>query len=720
MFQQEKDGVYLVGGDRPLWNLQREPMNLFYANTDRSVWGQHFVDRWNLTRLEKDSCVLASTVRIEELNTDLAVQVTYTRKGNLVEKEVSFFQNNIPNLYVGFTQKVVPEKGGTLWSFDDAQQEDGCIFGKESRQAFPAAGFFWNDGSVLGVLMDTGVNNSWSRWCLRRTSGGNGVTVSCYDPVLMEAAGKQTELLLRAGQYFPVYDVAPDNVTENTARFLARKGYSYSLEFDCGDCPCSVSATWQDGEPGRMVWKEQGRQVLELPVCEENGIWEITWEKGKAACKGLFEKCPEYRPWHRLAQGDTRTYRYFFFVDQFEPSLRNLRKYSQLYLAQALGFSGSAGEKILYADFRMLNWLAEPEGEEPLCVPSIDYFEMYFRDVFWSVHGVEDPDLQLGIFRRIEKTMDARGWVDNIITPYYGSEEKTDNELNYLYVIWSYWNQKQLGVATDLEKVEKVVSLVLNRYDPKREGKIFVNNPQSLMDVMWQEKPCAFAVSQGYFCLTMKIAFALGIAGVDQAYLERVQEGYRSYYRIGSSGKKYLQTFPGNKLGERGEDLEIISCLDLEPEFLSLYLLGESILGEKIVRDTLDQIPVFCDCRMPIVSCIDGSFFTRERNPFNGGLYWEGGCYANGGSYLRPQYIALAVGKYHGWEKADALMKARMRAEFESDPDFPVSHEYLHALGNPQKNSDHKVFAWNVFVNEVNRWIRREIDPEFQVGEEIV
>ena len=460
--------------------------------------------------------------------------------------------------------------------------------------------------------------------------------------------------------------------------------------------------------------------MLELPVCEENGIWEITWEKGKAACKGLFEKCPEYRPWHRLAQGDTRTYRYFFFVDQFEPSLRNLRKYSQLYLAQALGFSGSAGEKILYADFRMLNWLAEPEGEEPLCVPSIDYFEMYFRDVFWSVHGVEDPDLQLGIFRRIEKTMDARGWVDNIITPYYGSEEKTDNELNYLYVIWSYWNQKQLGVATDLEKVEKVVSLVLNRYDPKREGKIFVNNPQSLMDVMWQEKPCAFAVSQGYFCLTMKIAFALGIAGVDQAYLERVQEGYRSYYRIGSSGKKYLQTFPGNKLGERGEDLEIISCLDLEPEFLSLYLLGESILGEKIVRDTLDQIPVFCDCRMPIVSCIDGSFFTRERNPFNGGLYWEGGCYANGGSYLRPQYIALAVGKYHGWEKADALMKARMRAEFESDPDFPVSHEYLHALGNPQKNSDHKVFAWNVFVNEVNRWIRREIDPEFQVGEEIV
>lgn len=720
MFRQEKDGIYLVSGERRFWNLQREPMRCFYANTDRSVWGQRSIDRWSLTKLEEDSCVLACTVRIEELNTDLAVQVTYTRKGNLVEKEISLFQNNIPNLYVGLTQKVAPEEGGTLWSFDGVCQKDGCIYGKESRQAFPASGFFWNDGNVLGALMDTGVNNGWSRWCLRRTSGGNGVTISCYDPSLMEAAGEGKELLLRAGQYFPVRDVAPEDVTRNTVRFLARKGYGYSLEFDCGDFPCSVSTIWQGGKPEQLVWKEQGRQVLELPSCEENGMWEIVWEEGKATWKGLFERCPEHRPWHLLTQGETRTYRYFFFVDRFEPTLRNLRKYSQLYLAQALGFSGSVGEKILYADFRMLNWLTEPEGEEPLCVPSIDYFEMYFRDVFWSVHGVEDPDLQMGIFRRIEKTMDTRGWVDNIITPYYGSQEKTDNELNYLYVIWSYWNQKQLGVAPDLEKVRKVVTLVLDRYDPKREGKIFVNNPQSLMDVMWQEKPCAFAVSQGYFCLTMKIALALGIPGVDQEYLERARDGYRSYYRVGSGGRKYLQTFPGNGLGEHGEDLEIISCLDLEPEFLSLYLFGESMLGGEIVRNTLEQIPVFCGCRMPIVSCVDGAFFTRERNPFNGGLYWEGGCYANGGSYLRPQYIALAVGKYHGWEKADTLMKARMRAEFESDLDFPVSQEYLHALGDSKKNSGHKVFAWNVFVNEINRWIRREIDPEFQVGEEIV
>lgn len=64
--------------------------------------------------------------------------------------------------------------------------------------------------------------------------------------------------------------------------------------------------------------------------------------------------------------------------------------------------------------------------------------------------------------------------------------------------------------------------------------------------------------------------------------------------------------------------MEIISCLDLESEFLSLYLLGESLLGDKIVRDTLDQIPLFCGCLMLVVSYVDGSFFSSERNPFSG------------------------------------------------------------------------------------------------------
>ena len=239
------------------------------------------------------------------------------------------------------------------------------------------------------------------------------------------------------------------------------------------------------------------------------------------------------------------------------------------------------------------------------------------------------------------------------------------------------------------------------------------------MDVMWQDRPCRFAVSQGYYALTMKIALAMGLPGVDAAYAEKAAAAYRDYYGPGRDGRCFLRTFPGNGLNVDGSDLDIISCLDLEPEFLSLYCLGESLLGSRIVCDTLDCLPVFSDCLMPIIACTDGSFFTRERNPFNGNHYWEPGRYANGGSYLRPQYIVLAAGKYHGWTPADALMRQRLRAEFTTCPDAPVSMEYLHTLGDPAKASSHQVFAWNVFVCQINRWIRETLDPDFYPGDDI-
>ena len=137
------------------------------------------------------------------------------------------------------------------------------------------------------------------------------------------------------------------------------------------------------------------------------------------------------------------------------------------------------------------------------------------------------------------------------------------------------------------------------------------------MDVMWQAEPSYFAVSQGYYCLTMKTALALGIGGVDAAYVEDTRREYASYYGEDGEGRKYLRTFPGNRLGEGGGDLDILSCLDLEPEFLSLYLFDESLLGKEIVTDTLDRIPVFEGCMMPIIAC--EPFLRKSAIPLTGG-----------------------------------------------------------------------------------------------------
>lgn len=701
----------------PLCSLQVR-LELLYANADHSVHGSVLLDEWKLLESRADGFALTCCKHLAQVNTDLAVRIDYTLRGQLLEQRITCRQQNAASMYIGLTQDFTHRETDHLWSFDAVRQAQSCIYGSGSPTAFPAAGMVLHSGDILGVLMDTGIANEWSRWQQRRTSGGNAPTVTAYDPMLMEALEEQQGIRIRAGQYYPTHNIMAEEQGETFLRLLCRKDCTYLFEFDAAS-PCQITAEHPDGRVILHAIDRAGRQVITLPPQTRSELVSLRWEKGALTPVGLFERQPKLQPWHLLHQDKPRTYRYFLYADQFEATLRNFRKHAQLRLAEALGFTGTAAEKILYADFRMLNWLAEPGLSLPLCVPSIDYFEMYFRDIFWSANGVDDPDLNRMLLQMVGSTMDEQGWVDNIITPFYGSIEKVDNEINYLYIIWSWLNLKRFGLAPDMSSVTRVIRLVRDRYDPARTGTILTNNPQSLMDVMWQDHPCRFAVSQGYYALTMKIALALGVDDVDASYADKAVAAYRAYYGPGRDGRSFLRTFPGNGLGEEGEDLDIISCLDLEPEFLSLYCLGESLLGAQIVRDTLDCMPVSCGCLMPIIGCTDGSFFTRERNPFNSNHYWEAGRYANGGSYLRPQYIVLAAGKFHGWPPADRLMRQRLKAEFETCKDAPVSMEYLHTLGDPAKSSNHKVFAWNVFVCQINRWIRETLDPTFNPGDDI-
>lgn len=704
---------------KELSHVLQDEIEVTYENGDRSVFGKVTFGQWETGSCTENQCCLFSEKLLPELNVMLRLQVTYTVQGSIVTKKVTCYQNNILNLYISLSQRIRHPETERIWSFGAVENQDACIYGSWSTQPFPAAGMILKNGDVLGILMDTGIANEWSGWRFRRTADGNAPAVTAYDPVLIEESEKGKEIRLHAGEYYPTYDIPFETAEKNGASVWGRKGYGYLLECNVRRVPCSLTVSAAGERVLNRTFEKCGRQVIRIPPLSQTALLEMGWEEGETEPFRLYEQRNEARPWHSLRQNEEKSYRYFFFLDHFEINLRNLRKYAQIHLAEALGFSGTAAEKILYADFRMLNWQAEPGLGVALCVPSIDYFEMYFRDVFWSVNGVEDKELNETVLKMIANTMDADNWVDNIITPYFGSREKIDNEINYLFIIWNYLNWKRFGLAPDLERTEGIVRLLLDRYDPRRIGRIMINNPQSLMDVMWQKEPSRFAVSQGYYCLTMKTALALGIGCVDAAYVDKTREEYANYYGEDGEGRRYLRTFPGNGLGEGGRDLDILSCLDLEPEFLSLYLFGESLLGKDIVTDTLDRIPVFQGCLMPIIACADGTFFTKERNPFNGGHFWEAGRYANGGSYLRPQYIALAVGKYHGWKQADELMKKRLKMEFEICRDNPVSMEYLHAFGRPEKCSGHKVFAWNVFVNEINRWIRRTVDSGFLAGEDI-
>lgn len=688
-------------------------VELLYATADHTVQGSVILDDWSEVEQSPGTTIFRCQPHLGKVNTVVTIDLRLNRRPDHIESVFTLRQRNAVSLLVGLTLTYTHPEASQIWSFDALEQKERCIYGAESRQAFPACGLRLGENGYVGFLMDTGVANEWSRWHLRRTDGGNAPVLSGYDPILMEAVPEGPAVRIRAGQHYPTYAIEPESAGDSSLTVLRRKGCACLLAYDAC-APGVITAEGPDGAVQSFPIGDQGRQVLTLPPQAHSGLITLTWPEGAVKVVSLHERQLTLRPWHRLCQDAPRSYRYFHYYHAHRPHFRAQRLWAQKHLANALGFRGSLPEEVLYADYRALNWLAEPGLTQPLCVPSIDYFEMYFRDIFWSTNGVDDAALNAALLETLGRSMDERGWVDNILTPFFGSIEKTDNELNYLYVIWSWQNQKRFGLAADRTRVEQVVRLVIDRYDPGRTGVILTSNPQSLMDVMWQDRPCRFAVSQGYFALTLHIALAMGLPCVDAAYAQRAAEGYRSYYAPGQDGRSFLHTFPGNGLGPDGRDLDIISCLDLEPEFLSLYCLGQSLLGGEIVRGTLDCMPVFSGCLMPIMACTDGRFFTREHNPFSGGHYWEPGRYANGGSYLRPQYIVLAAGKYHGWEPADRLMHDRLHAEINTCPDAPVSMEYLHALGDPALSSSHKVFAWNVFVCQINRWIRETIDPDFQ------
>ena len=696
------------------------------------------INEWqgeNVT-IEGDKLIISGTDGYDLLGCDVDIAVEYQAIGeNVFKKTIKLYQNDASRLMLYLKSSLKPlEKIEKYWSFDSTNHEGGIAYGGNCKAEFPAVGFVFKNGIVAGLLTDTGYENGWGRWTTRRSYLGNISTINAFDPALFSCATQEERavandyICANLGESYTTVQI-PIVEQDNILGFFGREGFSYTLAFASEEeSDLTLEITYEDGCEVKTFKHEEKSPVsnsmhfiFKLNSLVKNGLYKVRILKQNGESQvvdnvRIFEQSPLLTPWQQLELGKEITRSFYVFAEEFEPNIRNLRYKSQIYLAESLGFKGNDTEKIIYADFKMLTWVLEPGLNEPLVSPSIEYFEMYFRDMFWIMSGSQDKFLNENILRRIEATMNKHGHIDNIITPYYGSREHTNNEIDYLYIIWSYLNKKRFDITPNYEQINKITQVIKNEFDPDGDGIIYTTNPQSLMDVMWYDKEHRFAVSQGYFAVAMRAAKELG-ADIDEEYICKAEEGYRGYYDDYGTLGKYLHSFPDNTLGENGTPLGIISCLDLEPEFLSLYLFNKAILTDEMVINTLEKLPIFNDCLMPIMCRADGKFFTKDCNPFSHGLFWEGGRYANGGSYLRPQYIALAAGHLHGWNKALDLMEKRMKIEIEFDVDNPTSHEYLSCNGDPDKSSDHRVFAWNMFVIEINRFLslsKQEYDPDDQ------
>ncbi|WP_438351120.1 hypothetical protein ACP8HI_11000 [Paenibacillus sp. FA6] len=734
----------ILYGEMPLArHNQGGELNILLENGDRA--DRMEIVSWRAVEaLEADGkLILRGKSRLPLYTTDLDVEVIYERvTDHVIKKTIRLYQNDIPRLYISLKNSLEPTSvPRSYWSFDHVEHTGGPAYGVLTDDVFPAAGFVHESGLMVGLLTDSGWNNKWSRHAWRRTSKGNTATIQIADPALLSTATSEERsegkhhVTLTLGQLYGNVRIPIDNRNEVGGQysFLGRRGYRYTIAMECrGEYRGPISL--RDGN-GNMVewiandqdfteniedWQSFVGRTNELP---DNGFYtfyigESDEMKSQLEAKDIqfFESSPEPIPWHELHQGKELVRTVLIFAEDSEATARNIRLRSQVNLAEGLGFKGTEMEKVLYADFKMLTWVTEPGINEPMVVPSTFYFEMYFRDVFWILNGTHDSFLNENILRRIGETMNEHGSIDNIITAYHGSIEHTDNELPYLYLIWSYLNQKRFGSTPDMDKVHEIVDYIRNKFDSDGDGMIKTNNPQSAMDVMWQATPCRFASSQGYYAVALKAAKGLGV-DISEEYIQAAEEVYRGYYAEYGKEGKFLHSYPDNRLGENGTAIGMVANIDLEPEFLSIYMFDRPMLDHEMVIDTLEKYPVSPEGLMPNLCKVDGTYFDKDVNPFNGSLYWKPGTYANGGSWLRLQYIVLTVGKYHGWSKADELMEKRLDAELHFDAENPLSREYLSLSGDPKDSAMHRIFGWNAIVLGINEWLglrKPDWDPDFK------
>lgn len=481
---------------------------------------------------------------------------------------------------------------------------------------------------------------------------------------------------------------------------------------------------WQKFNASIMVPYTEAEDV-KMFIGRTNGL------KGSMRIKNL--KIEEHKPYlenyNRLPMGDTIEKVTYIFIKPWE-NHEDFKVSSQIKLAEGMGFQGTEVEKMLYANFQMMTWITSVDDEKPFNVPNLNYSpDMYNRDSFWSVISTYNKDLNVSIWNQWAATQTPEGAIGTIITPYMGSVEAKDNEATIEWLIWGLLNKRRFGVELPEEKIKLAADYILNEFDENRDGKCASHFSMSQVDVMeYHPKTERMAANQGMFAVALKTIQALGLE-IEEDYVKKAEQEYRNFYDEERKHLLFDSDYP-----------DLISVTDLVPEFLSLWLFEKPMLTNEMVRNHLDQIPALnkvensihpeIGTTAPIIIRLtdDGKGYTymdEEYQPFgefgtnNYGNNSRDGFYYNGGSWLRAEYTAYAVGYWHGWKPAKKRMQNRLWAEKNLNPNWPYSKEFI-----PTKWESYdewwpstRGLSWNVFVLMANEFIgdrTPEMDPDFK------
>lgn len=731
--KDENDKFYIdfYNGDELFTTGKSGELSFILENEDRSE--RCTIENWKADEVRDDgtSVTLFSRCYIEKLTTFLNITVTYKKVNELCfEKLVHLRQTNIPVLFFSICTALTGVDCAHLWSFDNACHAGGIVHG-----TYPAIGFTNKSGISGGILTDAGHRNLWTRNLRRRPTPGSigfAATQRLCDGQMLRLNNDTATLQLgmlhdyKHGERVSIpatveadYRTMPGSTVVDGAfsgvghyggyiPYRLDDGY-YTLSFDCkSDAPAAVRVLKETPESEIRAFHYQ--DFLQAATSEWKHFSDtffLSDTEGKDTLLHFFAQSEAEGtltiknlsltrhegvevPYHPLRIGKAESRRMFIFAEEGD-DIRTLRLASQTHLAEGLAFEGTVAEKALFADMQMLTWITSEAEFTPLNVPSINYApDMYNRDCFWSVAGINDAALSIALFERWGDTQTDKGGIGTIITPCMGSIEVKDNEATCEWLWWAYINRKKYKSEANVEKVQRAWRYCEDIFDSEQTGickSHFVMGQNDVCTYPGDKKTSALSVNQGVWAVTLKVAKALG-ADVEQGRIDAAINAYRAFY---DERRGYLlndRLFPHS-----------ISAGDLLPEFVSLWLFDEPMLNDEMVINTLEHIPHENEFGF-FIGHAENRYFTKENIPCDSEFMWPDGVYYNGASWMREEVMGYAAGARHGWKPAKERFTKRLEGEINIKPDEPFSHEFI-----PTDLSvpgcwwpSTRVFCWNVFA----------------------
>jgi hypothetical protein len=725
-------------------------LNLIISNEDHSI--VETVSHWKATSaVEKGQTItLRGVVKLNRLETDLSVSVIYEIVNRqVVEKRMELRQTNIPLLF--YSVKVLlqaPMAPSRFWSFDDADQMGGVAHETFPAAGYMigdslAVGLLTDAGNrnlwtrnirrrpSTGEIGFRAIREICDANLYRiaspndRKKGLNAVQltfgelsdfnhpseqISYPTPEIADWKAFNAAEISRKDS---IYTLKGVNVKDGTAGFrlpyLLPDGF-YTIRFSHrSNRPLTLrlfknasmdvqGLHYQTNIPYfKNIWTKQEETVFlantegeptqlliaasDIPAGESFALEIKDLE--------VVESIASERPYHPLKAGVQSIKRTFIFVAPAKPTLHDVRLASQIALADGLRFKGTTEEKCLFACYQMLMWITSANNFTPLSVPSINYApDMYNRDSFWSLMGVNDKESSEHVFNAWAATQNEAGTIGTIITPCMGSKELKGNDATLEFLWFALVNKRKYGTAPPMDKVSKAFHYCINELDADGDGLCRARFVLGQNDcVEYPAGTSELAVNQGMLAITLRVAQELGLP-VQQDYIEKANAGYRAFY----DPKK------GYFIDNRAYDY-VITFNSLLPEFVSWWLFDQPILTDEMVINTLNKVPSKNGCS-PLIFHVKNLYFTQKNKPFSPNLFWDNGVYYNAGSWMREEICGYVAGLKHGWKPAEKRIRDRMTAEITLNPDEPFSHEFLpYDLSVPGCWwPSTRVFSWNVFV----------------------